>query len=190
VLLGAFLLGALSVAAKEQARVALQARLDVCAVRIAAARERLFSRLVTTNRALEGTVLGLYAARGALLLGPGGAALGGLSEAALLRANGALAAAESALVAAAQAGELAAARCAPTTVSRETALCAALPPLAELLAREPTLFPDVRGRLRGRAEADGLGRIRCFGERGLVTVLAVQGDQGLLQEGFHDGYER
>lgn len=187
-LLSAFFLGSLAVTARTQARVALQARLDACAVRLAVRREHLLARLVHTNAALEATVVAINAARAAMLV-PGAGAAAAETAQAMVQANQAIARGQDLAVSLGALAETRLMRCAPDAFSRETAACWPSPSLATALARRPTLFPDVAGRLRhrrgpGRAPA----RITCRGPRGLATELAVIGDGELIRGGFRDEY--
>jgi hypothetical protein len=185
-LLTLFFAGSLEVAARSQARIALQSRLDTCAVRAAVARERLLRDLRASNAALESTILGIYAARAALLA-PGAGAGAAAEAGALLRANGALAAAQDADVGKSAAEELA--PCGPDSFSSEYAACLATPPVAASFRRQPALFPDVRGLLAPR-DAGGSSRVRCVGGRGLVTELVVRGSPLPGGEAIRDFYAR
>ena len=59
-----------------QRKIATQAQLDICATEIAISREILFIKLSRLNQALEITKFGIYAARGAIALGPAVGAVG------------------------------------------------------------------------------------------------------------------
>jgi hypothetical protein len=184
-----FFLGTLRFTTRAQGRVALQSRLDVCAVRAAVARERLYGQLAKANEGVNDTKLAIYAMRAAALVpGAGEAALAG--QEALLTLNKSLAAAEDALVLAGEAEELARLRCGPTVYSSaERAACVATPPLALALEHEETLFPDVRGPLQHRSSTRALAKIRCMGVDGLRTTLEVRGDPGLRSwKGYEDVY--
>ena len=188
-LLAIFLVGTWRFTERAQARVALQSRLDECAVRAAVARERLFARLGAANAGVNDTKLAIYALRAAALVpGAGEAAMAG--QEALLALNKSLAAAEDLLLATGAAAELGKLRCPPTSYSHEAAACVALPPVGAALEHEETLFPDVRGPLRHRKEGRRLARIRCAGPHGLSTTLEVTGDPGLRSmKGYEDAYE-
>lgn len=188
VLLAAFFLGTLEVTAASQARVALQSRLDVCAVKLAVRREKLFARLTKLNATIDLTVAGITAARAALLV-PGAGEAAVATEEALLRANEALTRAEDAAVALAAAAEAVDTSCARSTFSSAPAACVASPPLPGAFERRATPFPDVGGSLRFREKGPELSRLRCFGNRAL-TELAVRGDPGLARGGFGDEYLR
>ncbi len=186
-LLTAFFLGSLRAAESAQARVALQSRLDVCAVRLAVARERLLKQISRTNTALEVNIAAIYAGRAAMAI-PGAGAGAAAAVQALLAVNASLAASQTGLLALAQAREVSAIRCAPDSYSVELAGCFANPPVASAFERNATLFPDVKGTLAFRDAGSGdLAKIRCA-SRGLVTTLAVarNGAGG----DFHDVYRQ
>ena len=181
------LAGFLKLAARAQAAVALQARLDVCAVKLATHRGRSLARLAEANGVLRLTVVGIYAARGAKAAGPVGAVLGGASEAVLLRMNQGLGLFQAAELARASAAEAALLPCRPGRWSREPAACLATPPLATALRREPTLFPAVSGPLVHRERQGSLARVRCRGGR-KKTTLDLHGSRDLRNTDFNDEY--
>jgi hypothetical protein len=139
-LLGAFFLGSLKAALHAQARVALQSRLDICAVELSEGRQTVLARLTKTNAALRLNVKAIYVARAAKNAGPYGMAAGSAAEAVLLPINRALALLEDGLLFAAQAKELASLRCRPDLYSSSSAFCAATPPIASAVSRENTLY--------------------------------------------------
>jgi hypothetical protein len=183
-----FFLGTLRFTARAQARVALQSRLDVCAVRAAVARERLYGRLAKTNEGVNSTKLAIYAMRAAALVpGAGEVALAG--QEALLTLNKSLAAAEDAMELVGETEELGMLRCKATHYSSEQATCVATPPLVTALEHEETLFPDVRGPIQHRSGSKRLATIRCFGWGGMNTTLEVRGDSKLRNwKGYEDAY--
>lgn len=183
------LAGFLKLAARAQAAVALQARLDVCAVRVAVSRERTLARLAKANGVLRLTVTGIYAARGAKAAGPVGAVLGGASEAVLLRMNQSLSLFQDSQLALASAAEAALLFCRPGRWSAEPAACLATPPLGTALRRERTLFPDVHGPLvhREQQSGRGLARVRCRGGR-KKTTLELRGSRDLKGTDYRDEY--
>ena len=189
VLLGFFLLGTIGFTERAQARAALQARLDVCAVKLAAARERFYFRLAKANEGVEATKVAIYAARAAMLIpGAGEAAAAGQQE--LLALNATLAAAEDGLWMEAATAELSRLRCAPSGYSRESAACLVSPLLSGALQRQKTLFPDVRGTLVHLAPGNSLARVHCTGlAHAVATGLEVRGDPALRQlQGYTDAY--
>lgn len=182
------LAGFLRLAASAQAAVALQARLDVCAVRLAASRERALSRLARANGVLRLTVTGIYAARGLKAAGPVGAVLGGASEAVLLRMNQGLGLFQAAELTRASAAELALLPCRADRWSTEPAACLASPALATALRRERTLFPDVTGVLVHREQnGRSLARFRCRGGT-KKTTLELLGSRDLSDTDYRDEY--
>jgi hypothetical protein len=182
-------LGSAWLVRRIQARVAMQSRLDICAVRIVAGRKRLLEEIVWTNRVLEGTKVSIYAARGAkAVAGPVGAVFGTMTEAALLVLNRATAIGQEARLLAAEAVELSARLCAATPYSRGTAFCAVRPGVRGSLQRESTIFPDVRGPLRHRGRGPLL-RADCRGDA-LRTQLVLEGDPDLERTDFMDRYEK
>lgn len=184
------LAGLLDISWRAQNRVAMQSRLDICAVKLALKRERSLEGLARLNGALRATVVGIYAARGvAVVSGPIGLALGKGAEAALLAANKALAASQNSLILAGTASELAGSRCASTPFSSPPAACLITPLLAKALHREATLFPDVEGSLAHQNPAQSaLARVRCRGKFSAAT-LAIRGDAGLRETRFTDVYQ-
>ena len=68
--------------------IALQSRLDVCAVALTTQRMHFYENITDTNKYLKTTVYGVYALRGASLIPiPGLQILGKIGEQALLNAN-------------------------------------------------------------------------------------------------------
>lgn len=181
------LAGLLKVARAAQADVALQARLDVCAVRLAVARAATLSRLTRANQGLRLTALGIYAARGAKAAGPVGAVLGGASELVLLRMNQGLAFYQDGEHLQASALELAGLACAAGRYSREPAWCLAQPSLASALRREQALFPDVKGPLVHRQGGRRLARFHCAGGR-RRSGIELSGSSDLSKNDFSDHY--
>lgn len=172
-----------------QRRIALQSRLDICAVKMVVARRALLKELKTTNLALRLNVTAIYVARGAVLAGPGGAAISAASVPALLSMNRTIAAAQNALLALAQTKELAGSFCSTTPFSKEPTFCRVEPP-ARAFVREKTLFPDVAGAMRTPPQTkSSLGRVFCAG-RGAETVLSISGDPTLTAGRFEDRYEK
>lgn len=188
-LLTAFLLGTIRFTERSEAHAALQARLDVCAVKLATAREHFYSRLAKVNEGVEATKLAIYAARAAMLI-PGAGAVAAAGQEELLELNAALAAAEDALWAEAAAAELSRLRCAPSGYSRESAACLVSPPLTLALERQKTLFSDVRGPLAHKEPGNSLARVRCSGlARAVSTRLEVRGDPAVRRlQGYTDAY--
>lgn len=179
--------GLMSVANSAYRSVALQSRIDACAVRLALKRETTLSRLASTNRMLEASVAALYVARGARLAGPASAILGGISEAGLLRINIGLAARQDALAASAQAFEINKTKCPADSFSKEPAMCSVNPALLTALARQPTLFPDIKGALKLKVRGVFLAKAQCWSER-RVTTLGIRGDPFLTKTKYEDEY--
>jgi|GEM_PF-5138410 len=184
-LLTLFLAGSLKVAWKTQAKVALQARLDVCALRMALERKATLALLVRENQAITLTVLGIYAARGAKAAGPVGAVLGGVSEAVLLRTNKSLALLQDSQLRIAGLKELGRFGCETGRYSREPAGCLPSPTLFKATSRNSTLFPDVKGTLRHERNGQALASFHCRG--GLASAaVELRGNGDLLTDGFTD----
>ena len=173
-----------------QKRVATQSQLDICAVKWASSREALLEKLAKLNRALQANKLGIYAARGAVVMGPSAGAIGGAALPTLLRINQALALQQDSLITGELLKEIGKQKCPPTPFTLESVDCVAVPALTIFFHREKTLFPDVKGPLKSRDHGTPLSRIYCKGYRNLRTELIVQGDPSLLREGFHDSYEK
>jgi hypothetical protein len=184
----ALLAGTIKVVNASQQRIAMQSRLDICAVRLLEIRRSAAKEFVRTNSILRSTALAIAMARGAILLGgPAGALLGKAGEAALLRLNQATAQWQEARVWFFQARELSLHRCSPTPFSRKEALCQVSPSLKEGLKRSPSLFPDVRGPLQFLKGP--LARVRCQSFTLLRTTLVLEGDPSLTTGNFADHYE-
>lgn len=188
-----FFAGSLDSILRAQERDALQARVDVCAVRLALARERLLDRLASWNQALLLTVTGIYVARGIRVVGgPVGAGIGGTAEAALLKLNHSLARLQEAALVAATLQEAHGVSCAQNDFSRGLAICKLSPGARGSVRRKKTLFPDVQGALTHRKPSAALALISCTGypRRGaaLRTRLQIQGDPALTKTGFRDSY--
>ncbi len=187
-LLASFLAGSLDAAWRSQAKVALQSRLDVCALRMALERKSTLRKLVRGNQAISLTVAGIYAARGAKAAGPVGAVLGTASEAVLLRMNGALSAMQDTQLAIAGGKELMRLRCEPGQFSKEPATCLPEPPLLSALRREQTLFPDVKGALVHRNQGGALASFRCRSGSRSAAAVELRGGERLRNDDFKDGW--
>ncbi len=181
------LAGTVKIGLSEQAAVALQSRLDQCAVRLAVSRKRTLAQLAKANGPLRLTVLGIYAARGVKLAGPIGAAFGTLSEAALLQANRALGLFQDGLIAKASAEEAAKLLCPANRFSREPVVCLSNPPLPLAFFRESALFPDIRGGLMHRRRETALATIRCW-KKSFRTTIELRGPARLDHGHFLDAY--
>jgi hypothetical protein len=186
-LLSVSLAASLKVAWSSQGKIALQSRLDVCALRMAMARKQTLQKLVRTNQALALTVTGIYLARGVKIAGPVGAAVGSVSEAAMLRMNSVLATAQESLIAVATGKELAHMRCDQSFYSKEEAHCWPFPPIKTALRRESTLFPDVRGTLTHQKKGEELALFRCQRGRN-AAAIELRGDSRLMKENLEDAY--
>jgi hypothetical protein len=166
----------------------MQARLDICALRLIKKRERLARSLLAGNQVIRTTAAALYMVRGLrLLTGPLGQVAAAMGERALLQANQAAARWQALGLLRYQAAELAGTRCAPTPFSREPALCLLTPPLASSTKRERALMPDVSGPLVFLREP--LARADCRG-KGARTIMSLHGDRTLTQAKFSDRYEK
>ncbi len=185
-----FFAGSVSVALRAQARIALQSRLDICAVKLALGRKRALENLASTNLALRSSVTAIYVARGLLVAGGPVGAAGAGGQSALLRVNQTLALAQNLLLTKLAAAEAQSWICRATKYSHEKAGCLLSPPALTAFRREKTLFPDVRGALVHRREGPLLASVRCAGGKGLVTEIALRGDAHLVRARFEENYER
>jgi hypothetical protein len=184
-----FLAGSLKVAWRTQEKMALQSRLDVCALRMALERKSTLNSLVNWNLGIQATAWGIYAARGVKVLGPVGAAVGGASEIVLLRTNAALAAAQEAQLRAAGMKELYRLRCEGGTFSSEPAFCTPSPSLHKALKRQSALFPDVKGTLSHESRNGSLATFRCRSGGSDKATVELSGDGRLLKKGFRDAWQ-
>lgn len=183
-----FLMGSYRIVTASQQRIAMQARLDICALSLIKKREALARSLTSGNQVIRITAIGIYAARGVrLLTGPIGQVLAGIGEQALLRANQLAARWQDLQLARYQALELAGLRCAATPYSSGPALCLITPALASATKREPALMPDVMGpKIFLRPP---LARADCRG-KGARAFIRLDGDLSLTRAEFSDRYEK
>lgn len=181
-----FFAGSVATVRSAQRRVALQSRLDICAVRAAAERKQVLARITETNQQIRWTVTAISMARGAsLVTGPIGAVALRVGQAALVRANGALALWQEKQLALAAAGEWRRSLCTPTPYSDTSAYCLSRPPIRAALRREKTIFIDVRGPLVHAGQSTH----RCFAD-GLVSTVELTGDPALREKRFRDQYRQ
>lgn len=182
-----FLLGTVKVVQLSQRRIAMQSRLDVCALQLIDVRRQLAVGLVRTNQVIRLTALAVSMSRGLkILTGPAGALVGTMGEAALVQTNRAAASAQEGLRLLGATREVAGALCAPSPFSKEAAFCTLSPPLPSALVRQKAPFPDLAGPLVFRDR--WLARVTCRGGRG-VTKMKLAGDPGLRSKDFPDFYE-
>ncbi len=171
---------------RAQNRIADLFRLDVCARRITASREKLYRRLVDMNQAIHELQLIVYAARGLKVI-PGVGAFAEVGEEAALVLLQNLARGQDILVEAERWKELKFLACAKSSVSRGSAACvfSKIPPLE----REETFFPDVPGRIEHPTDNEELASARCF-LLSSQTVSAVQilGSPKLREKEFRQVY--
>lgn len=184
----ALLIGSYRIVTASQQRIAMQSRLDVCALSLLKKREALAGRLVSGNQVIRATTIAIYFARGLrIFTGPVGQAMGALSEQALVRLNQAAARWQDFELMRYQAMEMAGLRCGHTPFSRGTAFCLIAPALATATKREQTMMPDIAGP-RVFLQAP-LARADCRG-RGARTTLRLDGDISLTRADFRDRYEK
>ncbi len=172
----------------SQQRIAMQSRLDICAVRYLHIRKHFAENLITSNRMIRLTALALYMAKGLSALGGvAGKLLGSLGEAGLKKINHGSAHWQNTQLALYQTKELVAARCAPTPFSKDPAFCQPNSFLKQALQREKALLPDVYGPLVFRTSP--LLRVTCTGKK-QQTRLSLDGDTQLFKNSFSDFYEQ
>ncbi|MGZ3696065.1 MAG: hypothetical protein ACXWQO_18585 [Bdellovibrionota bacterium] len=181
-----FLVGSLKVIRHTLQEVALQSRLDVCAVDLAVGRKKLMESLVSTNRWVELTADGVAVARGVMLILP---PLGAMGEEALLAANKLAALEQDAEIAWATAKEIKRLKCAANSFSNQNAFCVATPPLPTAFKRREKLFEDVSGGFELKNPKSELSRIRCMA-LSRRTELSLTGDPALKQRKFNEKYIR
>jgi len=180
--------GSHKIVTSSQQRIAMQARLDICALALIKKRERLARSLISGNRVIRATAVAIYMTRGLrLLTGPLGQVAAAMGERALLQANQLAARWQSLSLIRYQAAELAGLRCSPTPFSREPALCLITPALASATKRERALMPDVAGPLVFLRAP--LARADCRG-KGARTTMSLNGDRTLTRSSFSDRYEK
>lgn len=183
-----FLAGTVEIISRTQRKVALQSRLDICAVELAVGRKKLFEHLASTNDWLRITGTGIAMARGAMILGgPAGVLFGKMGEQALLLANRATALEQDLQIHATRAKELLRVRCRATNFSRESAFCVATPSLVSALRRNATLFFDVKGAMEFRSVKTELTKVNCR-TLSLRTEIRLTGDPTLTKGEFREAY--
>jgi hypothetical protein len=182
------LIGSVQVINLTLKKVALQSRLDICAVELAVTRKELFASITSSNRWLRITAKGIAIARGAMIFGgPAAALLGSMGERALLLANKGAFLAQGAKLAFATAKEMSRLKCKATSFSNEAAFCAASPTLLTAFEREETVFPDVKGGLVLKSGTQKLSTILCQGWRAR-TEISLEGDDSLTEKNFAENY--
>ncbi|MGE3262784.1 MAG: hypothetical protein AB7K68_13470 [Bacteriovoracia bacterium] len=185
-----FLVGTVEVISRTQRKVALQSRLDICAVELSVDRKKLFEHLASTNDWLRITGTGIAMARGAMILGgPAGVLFGKMGEQALLLANRATALEQDLRIHATRAKELMRVHCRATNFSRESAFCAATPSLVSALRRNATLFFDVKGAVEFRSMKTELTKVRCH-TLSLRTEIRLTGDPTLTKGEVREAYSQ
>lgn len=183
-------LGTAALVRRMQDRIAMQSRLDICAVSLLQKRKNLFHEIAELNRFIRLTVYGVSVARGlTVVTGPVGRVFGGLSEKALVQLNRTLAQTQDARVALAVAVESMNAVCPSTAYSKGPAFCRAGPSLAGSFVRERTIFPDLRGAKRLKSSASRVSHVECRGGR-MLTRIRLEGDPTLEKGSFQDRYEK
>jgi hypothetical protein len=182
-----FLLGTARLVQLSQQRVAMQSRLDTCALALVQERRKLARRLSEGNRILELTAAAVAMSRGLrILAGPAGQLLGALGERGLVTLNRSTALLQEQQLALAGAKEAWLAVCRRSPYSRSPAFCRVSPSLSTALRRKPAMFPDLKGPLV--ALQLPLARAHCWGAGGLETRIRLEGNSRLGTQG--DYYER
>lgn len=176
--------GIFSYSVLAQNRIALRYRLQVCALRAAAARRDLLHRIVHINRTMQPLQKTVYASRTARLA-PGAGMAAAITEATALTALRSLKLARETLIMTGASREMLMFRCKTSLHSDAPAFCA-FPPVNRTQFRPlPTLFPDV-------PETVALTRLppefRCQGfhhGRLLREGVGLRGSPALLTRDFH-----
>jgi hypothetical protein len=168
--------------------IATQARLDVCAVKLAVSREKFLRTMAVSNQYVHTTVMAVYVARG-LMLVPIVGEIALIGQQGAVYANRAATLWQEAEILKQQATELKHARCEKTPFSDQPAFCVANPPvLAFALRRKRAFFPDIKHVYEWKKR--DLGWVSCHLTRNplLRTRLKIQGDLGLWKDDYSDVY--
>lgn len=119
-------LGTAALVRRTQEKIALQSRLDICAVRIVQRRKNLLKEVAHLNTAIRATVYGTYVARGLIIVtGPAGRIVGGLGVKGLVKLNRTLARWQDVRIKLAAGMEALDTYCRPTPYSESPAFCRA-----------------------------------------------------------------
>jgi hypothetical protein len=185
-----FLLGTLKVVHQSHTKIALQSRLDICAVKHALGREQFLRQMARSNKYLRWSIRAVNLARGLRVAGiifpPAGMA-GAMGEQAALRANEFISKYQDANVFGLQGAEAISLPCRATPFSAELAGCYITPLVQRALMREKPLFPDLRGELRWTKPE--LGKVTCAS--GITrTRIRISGDLNLSDPDYWDEYEK
>lgn len=184
----ALVMGSHRIVVASQQRIAMQSRLDICALSLLKKREALARSLVSGNQVIRATSVAIYFARGIrIFAGPVGQVVGGVGEQALLRVNQTAARWQDLQLMRYQAMELAGLRCGNTPYSRGPAFCLITPSLVSATKREKAMMPDIAGPRVFLKKP--LARADCRG-RGARTTLRLDGDTTLTRANFSDRYEK
>jgi hypothetical protein len=144
------LAASVSLALRSQERLALQFRLDTCAIEVMDQRIQQITQLEQSNSLMQPLRLVVYAARGTKVVSAGASTIG---EAAALIALRTIARGQEALILKARAQELWQRNCRTNKFSAQLAVCQfAVTPAP---SRKPALFPDVPGDIN-------LERVKIF----------------------------
>ena len=190
-LLFLFLVGTKKLTQLTQDRIGEQSRMDICSVKITHERENLFKNLVTTNKVLNFTKIGIYSLRGIeIFAGPTGMLLGGFGERALLAMNKSAAQWQKLSIATAMASEIANISCAKTPYSNANIYCRGSPTLATAFHRTTTLLPDVVGELEMKDQKEPISKIKCSGFHNLTSEIHISGSATLMEDNFFDRFKK
>jgi hypothetical protein len=188
-LLFLLLLGLFTVGMHSENALALEARLDICAVDRIATRRALYDFLVGTNKALQKTKLALYAIRSTKPI-PVLGELGSMTEPALLAFANSLKAIQEAKISIGGIKEISKLQCEASPYSNLSAICAFQPITLTNFQREETLFADIPGRLS--LSEGSLIDISCsgfFSKKIYISKMSMQGDSKLYEPGFTYAYQ-
>lgn len=172
----------------SQKTVAIQARLDICAVRYATSRERFFSGITQSNKVVHASMIATSIARGLMLIPVVGevALVGNQLGKAVNRASGEW---QKIQIGLQQMADVKHSLCEATPYSDERIICyGSHPMLAGMLKRGRTFFPDLYARFHYRKRDLGSVTCRLASNPFFSTKLDLRGDTQLETNNFADVY--
>ena len=184
-------LGVFYVGTHVQNAIALESRLDICALQTIHSRMRLFQSLSESNAVLHKIQITIDAIRGTKVI-PIVGELSTLGEPALLELAKLIKLAQDQQIIEETIKEGSQLNCRKNKYSAERAACLFAPITHAQLHRETTLFPDVPGRISLLNTQQSLAVIRCqslFSTKLYQSSIALLGDPKLFERNFTYVYE-
>ncbi len=190
-LLFLLVLGLFYIGTHVQNAIALESRLDICALQTIHSRMRLFQSLSESNAMLHKIQITIDAIRGTKVI-PIIGELSTLGEPALLSLAKLIKLAQEQKIIEETIKESSQLICRKNKFSAENATCLFTPITLAQLYRESTLFPDVPGRISLLNAQQILAVIRCqsmFSSKLYQSSIALLGDPKLFERNFTYAYE-